>query len=55
MDVITYPFRIDYRSISKMLTVVGRDAVFKDLVEFGYTEQVANVVIKQALKRGWGC
>lgn len=52
-DVIEYPFDICYRTISTAVAKQGVEFV-KKLLMNDVSETVANVIIKQALKRGWG-
>ena len=54
-DVIEYPFTINYRTVSQDITRYGVDTVKKLLIEdCRLSETIANVIIKQTLKRGWG-
>ena len=52
--IIYYPFDINYKDVSKALAKYGIEKVKDSLMEQGCTELVADVIIKQALKRGWG-
>jgi len=53
-EPIIYPFDIDYRSISAAIACYGKELVKEDILSKGYSETVANVIIKTALKLGWG-
>lgn len=53
-DVIEYPFDLDYRSISRDIAKLGTSSIKKMILDNGWSETIANVIIKQALKRGWG-
>lgn len=53
-ELIEYPFDIDYRTISRDIAKHGADFIKKHIIDNGWSETIANVIIKQALKRGWG-
>lgn len=53
-QIIEYPFQIDYRSISSGVALHGEKIVKDHLIKQGLVETVVNVIIKVALKKGWG-
>lgn len=53
-EIIEYPFQINYREVSTAVAQIGYDKVHETLIHQGFSETVANVVIRTALSRGWG-
>lgn len=53
-EVIVYPFQIAYKEVASAVAKLGHDVVYKSLVDQGFDANVATVIIRKALSRGWG-
>lgn len=54
-NVIQYPFQgINYRAIASAITIKGPEKIREELMAVKWCETAAKVIVKRALKGGWG-
>lgn len=53
-NVIMYPFDVNYSIMSKAIITHGPEKMKSEIVRDGWCESVAIVIIRKALRGGWG-